>query len=65
MTPTTNLASDIRPPFRWDLKRRFLLRCELDAAFFQLCGVTSDNAAYIRISIPSVRHKNEVRREPK
>ena len=24
------------PPFRWDKERRFLLRCELDAAFFQL-----------------------------
>ena len=24
------------PPFRWDVDRRFLLRCELDAAFFHL-----------------------------
>ena len=24
------------PPFRWDAERRFLLRCELDAAFFHL-----------------------------
>jgi len=24
------------PPFRWDEQRRFLLRCELDAAFFYL-----------------------------
>lgn len=24
------------PPFRWDESRRFLLRCELDAAFFHL-----------------------------
>ena len=24
------------PPFRWDEDRRFLLRCELDAAFFHL-----------------------------
>ena len=24
------------PPFRWDEERRFLLRCELDAAFFHL-----------------------------
>jgi hypothetical protein len=24
------------PPFRWDEHRRFLLRCELDAAFFHL-----------------------------
>jgi hypothetical protein len=25
-----------RPPFHWDEERRFLLRCELDAAFFHL-----------------------------
>ena len=24
------------PPFRWNEERRFLLRCELDAAFFHL-----------------------------
>jgi len=24
------------PPFRWDKERRFMLRCELDAAFFHL-----------------------------
>jgi hypothetical protein len=24
------------PPFRWDEERRFLLQCELDAAFFHL-----------------------------
>jgi len=26
------------PPFRWDEKRRFLIRCELDAGFFHLYG---------------------------
>lgn len=31
------------PPFRWDEERRFLLRCELDAAFFNLyLGPQSD-----------------------
>ena len=31
------------PPFRWDEERRFLLRCELDAAFFHLyLGPQSD-----------------------
>jgi len=28
--------SDDGPPFKWDKERRFLLRCELDAAFFHL-----------------------------
>ncbi|HRX82208.1 MAG TPA: Eco57I restriction-modification methylase domain-containing protein, partial [Pirellulaceae bacterium] len=35
------------PPFRWDEERRFLLRCELDAAFFHLYGVSRDDAEYI------------------
>ena len=36
MRESTDLFyEDIGPPFRWDEERRFLLRCELDAAFFQ------------------------------
>jgi hypothetical protein len=31
------------PPFRWDEERRFLLRCELDAAFFHLYLPTEAN----------------------
>ena len=31
------------PPFRWDEERRFLLRCELDAAFFHLYLPTEEN----------------------
>ncbi len=31
------------PPFRWDDERRFLLRCELDAAFFHLYLSTTDD----------------------
>ena len=30
------------PPFRWDEERRFLMRCELDAAFFHLYLGTKD-----------------------
>jgi hypothetical protein len=32
------------PPFRWDESRRFLLRCELDAAFFHLYGIGREEA---------------------
>lgn len=35
------------PPFRWDPERRFLLRAELDAAFFHLYGLSRDAADYI------------------
>lgn len=31
------------PPFRWDEERRFLLHCELDAAFFNLYLATEAN----------------------
>ncbi|MCB1810599.1 MAG: N-6 DNA methylase [Candidatus Competibacteraceae bacterium] len=31
------------PPFRWDEERRFLMRCELDAAFFHLYLPADEN----------------------
>lgn len=47
------------PPFRWDSKRRFLLRCELDAAFLHLYGLPRDDAAYILDTFPIVRKTDE------
>jgi len=47
------------PPFRLDPERRFLLRCELDAAFFRLYGVNRNDAAYILDTFPIVREKDE------
>lgn len=43
------------PPFRWNDERRFVLRCELDAAFFHLYGVGRDDADYILETFPIVR----------
>jgi len=40
------------PPFRWDESRRFLLRCELDAAYFHLYGLSCADAAYIPRHLP-------------
>lgn len=34
------------PPFRWDDDRRFLLRCELDAAFFHLYLPADDDGGW-------------------
>jgi len=34
------------PPFRWDEERRFLLRCELDAAFFHLYLPAEESGAW-------------------
>ena len=59
MTLTAKLTSDIRPPFRWDEERRFLLRYELDAAFFHLYGINRDDAASILDTLPIVKRKDE------
>ena len=47
------------PPFRWDEMRRFLLRCELDAAFFHLYGVDRDDVDYIIEAFPIVKRKDQ------
>jgi hypothetical protein len=47
------------PPFVWDEARRFQLRCELDAAFFHLYGLSREDAAYILDTFPIVRRKDE------
>ena len=40
-------CGDVGPPFIWDPERRFLLQCEIDAAFFHLYGISRDDAAYV------------------
>jgi hypothetical protein len=47
------------PPFRWDPDRRFLLRAELDAAFFHLYGISHDDADYILETFPIVKRNDE------
>jgi hypothetical protein len=47
------------PPFRWDVERRFLLRCELDAAFFHLYGISQEDTKYILDTFPVVKRKDE------
>jgi hypothetical protein len=46
-------------PFRWDPDRRFLLRCELDAAFFHLYGLARDDSDYVMETFPIVRKNDE------
>jgi|JI10StandDraft_1071094.scaffolds.fasta_scaffold01941_5 hypothetical protein len=48
------------PPFRWDPVRRFLLRCELDAIFFHIYGISRDDTDYILDTFPIVR-KNDMK----
>jgi hypothetical protein len=49
------------PPFLWDPERRFLIRCELDAAFFLLYGIERDDVGYIMETFPIVKRKDEAR----
>jgi hypothetical protein len=46
------------PPFRWDADRRFLLRCELDAAFFHLYGLGRDDVEYVMDTFPIIRDRD-------
>ena len=46
-------------PFRWDQTRRFLLRCELDAAYFHLYDVARDDVNYIMESFTVAKHRDE------
>ena len=46
-------------PLRWDTERRFLLRCELDAAYFHLYGIERDDVDYIMETFPIVKRKDE------
>lgn len=47
------------PPFRWNPERRFLLRCELDAAFFHIYGRSREDAEYVMDTFPIVRRNDE------
>ena len=47
------------PPFRWDEDRRFLIRCEIDALYFRLYGVSREEAAYILDTFPITCRKEE------
>ena len=46
------------PPFRWSDDRRFLIKCELDAAMFHLYGLDFDEMTHILETFPIVR-RNE------
>lgn len=47
------------PPFIWNEERRFLLRCELDAAYFHLYGIRRAEVDYIMDTFPIVKRKDE------
>lgn len=46
-------------PFAWDIARRFEIRCELEAGFFHLYGVSRDDVDYVMETFPIVKRKDE------
>ena len=52
-------CDDEDPPFIWDPERRFQLRCEIDAAFFHLYGISRDDTAYILDTFPVLERSEE------
>lgn len=47
-----------RKPFIWNEQRRFSLRCQLDATYFHLYGISRDDAAYVLETFPIVKRKD-------
>jgi hypothetical protein len=58
MAPFARDLGDDGPPFRWDEDRRFMMRAELDAAFFHLYGIDRDDVDYIMETFPIVKRKD-------
>jgi hypothetical protein len=58
MEPFARDLGDDGLPFRWDEGRRFLMRAELDAAFFRLYGIERDDVDYIMETFPIVKRKD-------
>jgi hypothetical protein len=61
MAPFAAEVGDVGEPFRWDEERRFAMRAELDAAFFNLYEIKRDDVDYIMETFPIVKRKDEQR----
>lgn len=48
-------------PFEYDAERRFLLRCELDAAFFHIYGLHHDEIEHVMDSFPIIKSDEETK----
>ena len=52
LKPFAEDCGDDGAPFIWNPERRLQLRCEIDAAFFRLYGISQDDADYILDTFP-------------
>ncbi|WP_214407391.1 Eco57I restriction-modification methylase domain-containing protein [Pseudonocardia lacus] len=59
LKPYAQEMHDDGPPFRWDPKRRALLRADLDAAFLHVYGLTRPEAEHVLDSFFVVRKYEE------
>lgn len=49
----------VGPPFSWNDERRFMLRCQLDAAYFHLYGLAREDVSYVMDTFPILRKSDE------
>ncbi|MFJ2020601.1 Eco57I restriction-modification methylase domain-containing protein [Streptomyces nodosus] len=57
MAPWAKYLGDEEPPFVWDEERRFLIRAELDAAYFHLYGIERADVDLVLDSFRAFRNK--------
>ncbi|RAO19434.1 Eco57I restriction-modification methylase domain-containing protein [Micromonospora noduli] len=61
MMPFARDLRDNGSPFRWEERRRAMIRAELDALFFHLYEIHRDDVDYIMETFPIVRRKDEAK----
>jgi len=61
LTPFAVDLGDDGMPFRWDEERRFIMRAELDAAYFHLYGVNRDDLGSIMDSFRAFQNNDRAR----
>ncbi len=59
LEPFANDCGYNGPPFPWKEERRFLLRCELDAAYFHLYEIRRDDVDYIMETFQTIKQRDE------
>ncbi|SFL22635.1 Eco57I restriction-modification methylase domain-containing protein [Streptomyces pini] len=57
MAPWAKYLGDEGPPFVWDEERRFLIRAELDAAYFHLYGIERADVDLVMDSFRAFKNK--------
>ncbi|WP_063756601.1 MULTISPECIES: Eco57I restriction-modification methylase domain-containing protein [Streptomyces] len=57
MAPWAKYLGDDSPPFVWDERRRFLMRAELDAAYFHLYGIERADVDLVLDSFRAFKNK--------